>query len=317
MIMREGESSKLWTVAELLSWTERYFGGLGLATPRLDAEVLLATALGCTRVQLYTSYQMVAQPPERIRFRTLIERRGRREPVAYITGKREFFSLSFEVSRAVLVPRPETEHLVELALRELGALEAPAPETGPVDAGPEASKPAARVLDLGTGSGNLAVAIAVNAPAVQVDAVDASGEALALARRNAEAHHVAARAHFFAGDLFAALPVERRRYRVIVSNPPYISRADYDGLMDDVRLYEPPAALLDSKSPSADGLGFYRTLAKQSAPFLESGGLLAVEVGEGKAKAVGEVFAVEGWRVEEIVRDYGGVDRVVALRRCE
>ena len=270
MIIRAGESSKAWTVAELLSWTEGYFGELGLPTPRLDAEVLLATALGCTRVELYTSYQMVAQPPERARFRALVERRACREPVAYITGKREFFSLSFEVSSAVLVPRPETEHLVEVALKELGALKT-TPE-GP------------RVLDLGTGSGNLAVAIAVNAPAVEVDAVDPSEEALALARRNAETHGVAGRTHFFAGDLFAALPVGGRVYRVIVSNPPYISRAEYDGLMDDVRLFEPSAALIDSKSPSADGLGFYRTLATESPPFLEPGGLLAVEVGEGKAR---------------------------------
>lgn len=304
MIIREGESSKVWTVAELLNWTERCFGDLGLSTPRLDAEVLLAQALECTRVQLYTSYHMVAQPAERVRFRALVERRARREPVAYITGKREFFSLSFEVSSAVLVPRPETEHLVDVVLGELGASEA----------APEGPSPTLGVLDLGTGSGNLAVTIAVNASAVRVDAVDASEEALLVARRNAEAHGVAGRVHFSQGDLFSALPAEGQRYRVIVSNPPYISRAAYDGLMDDVRLYEPAVALLDSKSSSADGLGFYRILASESPAFLESGGLLAVEVGAGAATAVGDIFCARGWSVEELIRDYGGVDRVVTLR---
>ena len=297
MILRREETKPVWNVAELLKWTEGYFERLGFATPRLDTEILLAKALSKTRIELYTGYQMLVEPEERARFRALVERRARKEPVAYITGQREFYSLAFEVSSAVLVPRPETEHVVEAALKTLKPLTAP------------------RALDVGTGSGCIAIAIAVNAAGSAVDAIDTSPQALEVARRNAEKHKVVDRVRFFAGDLFEALPEDVGRYHLIVSNPPYVSGADYARLMDDVRLHEPRLALLDSRSPTQDGLGFYRSLAAGAEARLESGGVIAVEVGAGQSAAVRQIFESQGLSHRETVRDLAGIDRVVVLAR--
>lgn len=315
MITRRDADSSVWTVGDLLQWTESYFKKLELPSARLDAEILLAKAVRRTRLELYTGYQMLVEPGERALFRSYVERRARFEPIAYITGAREFYSLSFEVSPAVLVPRPETEHLVEAALEVLrggrGGIAEPAVEE-PV--------PAPRVLDLGTGSGNIAVAIAVNAPDTEVDAVDSSTAALEVARRNAEAHGVSGRVGFHQGDLFAAIPASGGtpasggRYRLIVSNPPYISRSEYGTLMDDVRLHEPREALLDARSPSGDGLGFYRAIAGGARAHLEARGSILVEVGAAQAGAVAAIFATEGYTHERTVKDYAGIERVVISR---
>jgi release factor glutamine methyltransferase len=295
MIKRQEEKKAVWSVAELLRWTTEYFERLALPSARLDAEILLAAALGKQRLDLYTCYNMLVEPAERARFRVLVERRARKEPVAYITGRREFYSLAFEVSPAVLVPRPETEHLVELALRRLPAGPAPL-----------------RLLDLGTGSGCIAVAIAVNAPHAGVDAVDFSAPALEVARRNADAHGVEARIRFLEGDLYGAVPAGTPPYRAIVSNPPYIPASEHAALMADVREFEPREALVDTRSPTSDGLGFYRAIAAGARERLEPGGLLAVEVGAGQAQAVAEILRSAGLTVTETLRDLGGIDRVVA-----
>jgi release factor glutamine methyltransferase len=313
MIQRRDDTATVWTVAELLKWTEGHFQRLGLPSPRLDAEILLAKVLGRTRVELYTGYGMLVQPEERARFRVFVERRSRREPVAYITGRREFFSLAFEVSPAVLVPRPETEHLVEAVLKEIAASDESPNGSGTADEAPVAPSPPLRILDLGTGSGCIAVAIAVKAPLATVDAVDSSGAALEVARRNAETHGVEGRVRFFQGDLLAALPADILPYRAIVSNPPYVSAAELESLMDDVRLHEPREALLDTKS--ADGLGFYRAIARGVAPHLEPGGILAVEVGAGQAASVRDIFGAGGWSHRETIRDYAGIERVIVVAR--
>jgi len=299
--LEEGSPPAPWTVAELLQWTEGYFTRLSLPTPRLDAEILLARALGCTRLDLYTGYQRPVDSEERARFRELVKRRARREPVAYLVGQREFYSLSFEVTPAVLIPRPETEHLVEFALKELGSLKA-------------RSSSSLRVLDLGTGSGNIAIAVAVNAPWVHVDAVDSSARALEIARRNALRHGVADRVCFYLGDLLAPLPGGSPPYVSILSNPPYVSKTDYASLMDDVRLYEPPAALCDSKSEGGDGLGYYRAMAAGCSAYVDPQGFLAVEVGAGQAAAVAEIFDLARWKLANIIADYAGIDRVVVVR---
>jgi release factor glutamine methyltransferase len=299
----EGSSSRRWSVAELLKWTEAYFRRLQLPTPRLDAEILLAHALGNSRLELYTGYQKLVEPDERARFRGFVERRADREPVAYITGRREFYSLSFEVSPAVLIPRPETEHLVEVAIEELTK-----------DSSTSGSNSPPHFLDLCTGSGNVVIAVARNAPLALADAVDSSALALEVARRNAEAHGVSGRIVFFEGDLFVALPGDGKRYRAIVSNPPYIASGELEKLMDDVRLHEPREALCDSKSPEGDGLGFYRAIARDAGPRIEEHGLLAVEVGAGQADAVVGIFSAAGWKLERTVKDFGGIERVVAAR---
>jgi release factor glutamine methyltransferase len=301
----EEDTARTWTVAELLGWTESYFRKLGLPTPRLDAELLLASALGGGRLRLYTDYHKPVEPLERVRFRELVQRRARKEPVAYITGVKEFYSLRLTVSPAVLIPRPETEHLVEAAidfLKPLAEREAPP-----------------RVLDLGTGSGNIAVSIAHEVPRARVDAVDVSSEALALARRNAVDHGVAERVRFWCGDLFAALPAapEVPRYDVVVSNPPYVAASEIDGLMADVRSFEPRQALLDSKSASGNGLGFYRAIAADAPTHLDPLGSVLVEVGDGQAREVERIFSDHGLGRTRRIKDYAGIERVVTAEHAE
>lgn len=305
MIMRREESAgeTRWTIAALLAWTEDCFRRLEIPTPRLDAEVLLAAALSLTRIQLYTGYQMLVEPPERARFREMVARRARREPVAYICGRKEFYSLLFSVGPEVLIPRPETEHLVDCAIEEL------------LRVVPQAVVPQTAVLDVGTGSGNIAVSVAVNVPGCRVDAIDASEKALVVARRNAEAHGVVGRVRFHRGEGLDALPPGAGPYALIVSNPPYVAAAEFDGLMDDVRLHEPREALVDESGPERDGLGHYRLLAGRAEALLAPGGLLAVEVGAGQAGKVVPIFSAAGWRHERTIRDHGGIERVVTVRR--
>lgn len=306
MIVRREETATVWTVAELLKWTEGRFLQLGIASARLDAELLLAHALGKRRLELYTGYQMLVEPGERARFRELVGRRIKKEPIAYITGRREFYSLAFEVNASVLVPRPETEHVVEAALKYLHR------DAGRAlaDAGVARSQ---RILDIGTGSGCIAIALAVNSPTAVVVATDASPLALEVARRNAVTHQVAERIHFLPGDLYAALPADSARFDVIASNPPYIAAADYANLMEDVR-HEPQAALLDGRSPTRDGLGFYRDLARGASRHLVADGLILVEVGAGQASAVRAIFEAAGLPHCETLRDLGGLERVLAHR---
>lgn len=298
MISKRPDKPETWTVGNLLNWTEEHFAGLGLDSPRLDAELLLAEALGCTRLELYTSYQRPADEAERARYRQFVERRARREPVAYILGRREFYSLTFEVTPAVLIPRPETEHLVDVAVESFK------------DRSDEG-----RLLDLGTGCGNIAVAVLVNTARVTSDVVDVSREALEVAGRNSRAHGVPARIRAFEGDLFRALPADSGPYTAIVSNPPYVTDGEFPGLMPDVRGHEPRGALVDEKSPSRDGLGYYREIASSAISWLEPGGVLAVEVGDGQSIPVQNILTRSGWRVDRVVKDLAGVERVVVSQR--
>ena len=305
MIAAREDPKTIWTIAELLRWTEGHFRKLGLPTPLLDAEILLANALETTRLRLYTEYQKLVEPEERARFRALVERRSRREPVAYITGRREFYSLELEVGPAVLVPRPETEHLVEVTLAELKS---------------RSSGSETRILDLGAGSGNIAIAIAVNAPGIRIDAVDSSRAALEVAARNARVHGVDDRIRFHEGDFLAGAPAGAL-YDIVVSNPPYIPLREYESLMADVRLHEPREALIDTRSPGGDGLGFYRELAAGVHALARPGALVAVEVGApaspgapSPAAEVAELFTSAGLRHERTVRDLAGIERVVAAR---
>ena len=329
---RPAEVPRAWTVADLLAWTEAHFKKHSIPSPRLDAELLLAHALGCTRLEIYTGWRKVVEPPERLRFRALIERRGKGEPVAYITGAREFHSLRFEVSPAVLIPRPETEHLVDAVLEHLARLAREAPgapgASGEAAAAGESSDPGSggagpaslgppretAVLDIGTGSGNIAVAIAVEVPAARIAAVDASSEALEVAGRNAAAHGVAGRIEFLQGDLFEPLRGRDPRplFDAIASNPPYIPPRDRGTLPADVRDFEPGLALFDCREgPDGDGLGFHRAIARGAPEFLAPGGILAMEVGLGQAPAVQDLLRAAGFSSVRAISDYGGIPRVV------
>ncbi|HYL59509.1 MAG TPA: peptide chain release factor N(5)-glutamine methyltransferase [Candidatus Acidoferrales bacterium] len=270
----------------------------GVESARLDAELLLAAALGVTRTAMLTERAALSDDALK-RFESMLARRERREPVAYILGHKEFYSLDFEVSSAVLIPRPETEMLVSAALESMARLRAP------------------RVLDLGTGSGAIAIAIAVNSPNAQVTATDISADALEVARRNATTHRVADRVTLRLADCFdvrdAGAPLGR--FDLIAANPPYIDDGAVAGLMADVRDYEPRVALSGGGGAGADGLEFYRRIAAGAQGHLEAEGEVIVEVGAAQSRDVVGIFERAGLNPLAVIDDLAGLHRVVRAAR--
>lgn len=277
-----------WTVLKILQWTADYFAGKEIASARLEAELLLAATLDMDRVGLYVNFERPLDSSELAAFREQVQRRAKGEPVQYILGETEFWSLPFTVSPAVLIPRADTEVLVEEALSRI---------EGPV-----------HLLDVGTGSGAIAVAMAHEKPEIQVTALDCSEEALHVARGNAERNGVAERVSCLAGDL-AELPPGP--FAMVVSNPPYIPTADCEQLMTEVRDHEPRLAL----NGGEDGLNAYRQLTSQSGEILLPGGWLLVEVGIGQAEDVVALFEAAGLAEIKSRDDYAGIPRVVAGRK--
>lgn len=298
--MSEGAAKPaVWTIGDVLRWATDDFRGRGLESPRLDAEVLLAFALGTNRIGLITDARRPLEPAELSRFRELVKRRRGREPVAYLRGEREFFGRTFKVDKRVLVPRPDTEVLVQVALER--------------SAGDSLG---ARVLDLCTGSGCVAITYARERPTALVLGTDLSEDALVVARANAYrlgAHGVG----FFQGDLFEALSTARfasrprsipRHFDVITANPPYIATAEIGALDADVQAFEPRLAL----DGGDDGLHCLRRVVGEAPAYLAPEGVLAVEVGAGEAPAVAQLFKERGFDDVSVVRDYGKIERVVS-----
>jgi release factor glutamine methyltransferase len=277
-----------WTIRSLLAWMTQDFGALGLDTPRLDAELLISHVLGMGRVRLYMEFDRPLSAAELAELRALLVRRRRREPVAYIVGQREFYLREFAVSPAVLIPRPDTETLVARALELLPA-EQPA-----------------RVLDLCTGSGAIAVTLAAERPHVQVTATDVSAEALALAQGNAQRHGVLPRMRFLHGDLFEALP-RGEHFDLVVANPPYVVAGEIPELAAELQ-HEPVLAL----SGGDDGLLVLSRLCAEVADSLEQRGALLFEVGAGQAPQVERLLRAAG-RLGDVRshKDLGGIERVV------
>jgi release factor glutamine methyltransferase len=278
-----------WTIEAVIRWAADDFRARGIDKPRLDAEVLLAQALGSTRMQLVIDAKRPLEPDELARFRELVKRRRAREPVAYLLGVREFYGRTFRVDKRVLIPRPDTETLVEVALARTASCSL-----------------SMRALDLCTGSGCVAITLARQRPTARVYGTDLSDDALAVARDNAlrlGAHTVS----FARGDLFAALPAGSGPFDVIVANPPYIATAEVDTLERDIKEFEPRLAL----DGGADGLTLVRRIIDQSPSWLVSGGFLALEVGSGEAADVVRAFEARGFVNVTATRDYGRVERVV------
>ncbi len=284
---------KSWTMLQVLNWTASYFKSCGIDSPRPSAEILLAHSLGLKRIDLYVRYDQPLRSDELERFKALIRRRIAREPVAYITGEREFWSLPFYVTPAVLIPRPETECLVEAVLKAL-------PENSGL-----------RVLEPGTGSGAVSVAMARERRDLFLFASDRHPAALAVARQNAVRHGVDDRIAFFAGDFFAPV-AEAPFFDAVVCNPPYVPGPTIDTLQPEVSRFEPRGAL----DGGDDGLDAVRRLVAGSAALLKSGGLLLFEVGfdQGRA-ACGVVEDMGGYAVPEVIRDFAGNERVVRAAR--
>jgi release factor glutamine methyltransferase len=282
-----------WTVGTLLNWTANFLLEKGCESPRVDAEVLLAHALGCKRIDLYgLRHAEPAVDEVRQRYRELIRKRIEGCPVAYLVGKKEFFSLEFEVTPAVLIPRPDTELVALECLALAKSLAEP------------------RIVDIGTGSGNLAVAIARQHKGAQVTAVDISTDALVVARRNAERHGVTERITFFQGDLFG--PIGAELYDFVISNPPYIAGADLARLPVGVRDYEPHVAL----DGGPDGYAVFERLIRDAQGHLKPGGWLIVEIGAPQeATARTRLQEQPCYELAPTVRDLAGHPRVLKARR--
>jgi release factor glutamine methyltransferase len=303
-----------WTVRRVLEWTTGHLQKHGSDTPRLDAEVLLAHARNCKRIQLYTQYEEELPEPVRAHMREMVQRRANREPVAYLVGHKEFFSLDLRVTPAVLIPRPDTETLVLEVLAAAKALATPS-STPAASEQPGCFTP--RILDLCTGSGCVAIAVAKNCPAAQVTATDLSAAALEIARENVEAHKLTERITLLQGDLFAALtgasstpaaPKQPGCFHIIASNPPYVPTAEIERLEKDVRAFEPKSAL----DGGSDGLDVIRRILSEAPERLSPGGVVLLELSPEQADAV-QLLARESGRYTDanVIKDLGGRARVL------
>jgi release factor glutamine methyltransferase len=285
-----------WTIQKLLVWMVEYFGAKGVDSPRFSAELLMAHVLGWKRIELYTRFDAAVGAPALARLRELVKRAGEHEPIAYLVGATEFYSLPLRINRDCLIPRPETEGLVERAIDFLRK------RLGPQE-----------VLDLCTGSGCIAVAIAKNHPAASVVATDLCEKALSVAAENVQMHGLQDRVRLLAGDLFEPViaGLDAARFDLIVSNPPYVSAAEYEKLDRNVREYEPKKAL----NGGADGLDVVRRIAARAAEFMRDDAALLLEIGCGQAEAATALLQAGGLRTVRIFKDHGKLDRVVMALR--
>ena len=287
-------SPDTWLVGRLLATTASFLKDKGCACPRLDAELLLSQVLKMTKVQLYVNFERALSQPELDQYRELVRRRCRHEPVAYILGRREFYGLELKTSPAALIPRPETEHLVDEALRL-------SRELWP-------GEPLA-LADLGCGSGAIALALAKNLPSADISAVDISTEALALAQENAAALGLEGRVSFSPGDLLS--PLAGRRFHLICANLPYIPSPEMAGLMPDVGLHEPHLAL----DGGPRGLDLIARLLETAPDHLQNQGRLLLEIWPDSLAELEELAGGLGYGLDEPIRDLAGFNRIVVLHR--
>jgi release factor glutamine methyltransferase len=284
------------TVLDVIKRSTEFLAKKGVESPRLQVELMLAHLLSLPRMGLYLNFERELPPAQLDQLREMVRRRGQREPLQHILGSTSFCGLEMVVNANALIPRPETELLAESGWEFLTTV-SPTP-------------PAA--LDFGTGSGCLAITMAVKSPLAQVHAVDISGEALELARQNAGHHNVADRVQFHLGDGFGALP-GGMQFDLIVANPPYIPSAEIETLDPEVRDHDPKQAL----DGGADGLDFYRRLAGEAGAWLKGGGKIMLEFGDGQADSVRNLFEQQKWIVEQIKADYSGRLRILIARRAD
>jgi release factor glutamine methyltransferase len=286
-----------WTIIKLIRWATSYLKTHDIDSPRATGEILLAHALKVKRIDLYLNYDQPLVAEELNVFKTLIKRRIRHEPVAYILGVKEFWSMDLQVTQDVLIPRPETECLVEVALNLLSKV--PASQSQ-------------RILDLGTGSGAIVLALVSEQPRHVYFASDYSKKAAELASRNAAQHDFSRRIHFFVGDWLSCLSPEKSDFDMIVSNPPYIPSQVIETLQPEIHRYEPVAAL----DGNLDGLSCYRKIMATAHDHLKPHGVLMLEIGHDQKEKIHKIFS-ENNRYEDFnhLKDYSGYDRVVWMRK--
>jgi len=285
----------LWTVRSLISWTTQYFSENGIVSSRLDSELLLAHALDCRRLDLYLSPDKPVDVKERKRFKEFVKRRAKREPIAYILKKKEFWSRNFYVTPSVLIPRPETEHIIEVVMDRLTNVDHPL------------------IADLGTGSGCIAVTLAAEIKSIKIIATDISEEALRIARQNADTHNVTEKILFLNESWFTKFPAvaSAGTFDLIVSNPPYIPIEEIQLLQPEIRFHEPVTALDGGK----EGLKPFHQIAEESIKWLKPDGSLVLEIGDKQGDALQKILAENHFESIELVRDLAGKNRIITGRK--
>jgi release factor glutamine methyltransferase len=280
-----------WSVRDVVAWTTDDLRKRGIDSARVDAELIVAHALGIDRVKVVLSPERALTNEELDTIKALVKRRRAFEPVAYLRGHRDFYGRTFRVDARVLVPRPDTETLIEVALDRLRGRDL-----------------SARVIDLCTGSGCVAVTLKLERPTIAVDATDLSADAIAVARDNARRLGAVWNVSFGAGDLFTPRGEPRPVYDLVVANPPYIPTAEIATLQPDIKDHEPAIAL----DGGSDGLDLMRRIVEASTRWLRPGGAVALEIGAGQSAAVRAIFEKNGYSDVRATKDYGGVERVIS-----
>lgn len=287
---------KVWTISQILDETRKYFSAKGIDSARLDAEILLAHVLHVDRIRLYTDYDRPLVASELSCYREFVKRRAKREPVAYITGEKEFWSIDFQVNADVLIPRPDTEILVETALEIFKA---------------DFSNRSVSVLEIGTGSGAISVSLARDWPAANFITTDISYCAVTVAQKNIFEYNLQNRIRLVCADGLSAFG-RKSLFDVIVSNPPYIPTGSISGLQPEITMFEPGSAL----DGGMDGLDFYRKTLKSGYVNLKKGGYVILEIGSGQGEAIYRLFSESGiFSQVQIRKDYSDQDRVLIARK--
>lgn len=290
-------NTEAWTIQKLLNWVNRYLENKGVDSPRLSAELLLSYVLGLKRIELYTQFDKPVDKTQLDKLHDLVKRAGEHEPIAYLTGKSEFYSLEFDITKDCLIPRPETELLVERAIEFL-----------------RTRNGEQLVCDLCTGCGCIAVAIAKNFPNAKITATDISDAALAAAERNVEKHLLTEHIRLLQGDLYEPVipELDRCKFDLIVSNPPYIASPEYKTLDRNVRQYEPKIAL----DAGADGLDIYRRIIQKAQDFLKDDSLMILEIGYKQGPQVKQLLEETSFfSMVTVQKDYHDNDRIVLARK--
>ncbi|MCL5031281.1 MAG: peptide chain release factor N(5)-glutamine methyltransferase [Bacteroidetes bacterium] len=277
------------TVLESINLSTEYLKNKGIESPRINAELLLAKILNCKRLELYLSFDRPLVENEVTQYREYIKRRSSFEPLQYIIGSVEFYGLEFKVNRSVLIPRQETEILVETIIKEYQ------------------NQNGLKILDIGTGSGIIAVCLAKYLPSAKVIAIDSSSEAIKVAKENAELNQLNENITFIDSEFMKYKNENENEFDVIVSNPPYISSDEFQDLQPELRIYEPRQALTDE----SNGLSFYKTITKKGKLLLKKNGKVFFEVGQNQSLAVKEILVKEHYSEIQIQKDYLSIDRVI------
>ncbi len=282
-------SSDVWTVQRILQWTAEFLRQKGVESPRVEAELLLAHARGCNRIRLYTDFNEPLSETHRAQMRELVRRRAAREPLAYLVGAKEFYGRRFRVSPAVLIPRPETESLVDCCLDQI------------------ADRTGLHVLEVGAGSGCIAVTLLLQKPTLQMTATEICSDAIQIAAENAAQHGISDRLHLLQGSVLEPLSGAAQRFHGLVSNPPYIRDDELAELEPEVREHEPRLALCSG----ADGLDVARAILQQCPSLLLDGAFLALELDPAQCECVRELAISAGFTDVRILADDAGLNRIV------